>query len=544
MSRLHIISKYFIKTSIQETFRNKKLKPPIVAALMLLIVALMSMPFAAIVTSLYKPLKLIGQQGMLLSMIFLSGSTILFFFGIFTVMNIFYFSGDIEELLPLPFKSSEIVFGKFLAVIINMSLYSGIMLLPLIAYGLSSDSGPIYYIYMVIAVVLVTVFPMILASGICMLLMRFTSLSKHKDLFKIFAGCLSLALVIFLNLFFQPSNENASQDTIIKMLSEGNNSGMKILTGIFIINKFCANAMINNADFQGVINIILAIIFSVCIFLVYYIIAGRLYLKGVIGISESYSKRKNVLKQGNRTAENSPVKAFIKKDIKIILRTPHFFINCIAMLIYMPVILGVMLLSNGGLQKIRDIIAGNPKYYGLILVIIMMGSVLCIASGGAGLTALSREGKDFIVSKYIPIDFKTQLKSKIIVALLINGFSVVIITVGMILLEIKSVLFLCGGIISVLTVIFITLFGIYSDFKEPRLDWDDEKSMGKNNFTPMIIMFIMLVSAAVFIGLSFIIKNYFVIFIVISSAEIIASKAFYDRIVILADRIYNNLEEY
>ena len=127
-------------------------------------------------------------------MLLFLGATITFIFGINTIMNNFYFSNDVEQILPLPFKGSQIVFGKFLSVLIDMYLYAGFLVLPLIAYGVASKAGLVYYIYALLALLITPILPMILASLICMVLMRFTSLSKHKDAFRMLSGTLMLCI--------------------------------------------------------------------------------------------------------------------------------------------------------------------------------------------------------------------------------------------------------------------------------------------------------------------------------------------------------------
>ena len=71
-------------------------------------------------------------------------------------------------------------------------LYAGFLVLPLIAYGIASKAGLVYYIYAFVALLITPILPMILASIICMFLMRFTSLSKHKDAFRMLCGTLML----------------------------------------------------------------------------------------------------------------------------------------------------------------------------------------------------------------------------------------------------------------------------------------------------------------------------------------------------------------
>ena len=131
MNRLKVLTKYFVRDALQDMFNGSKIKSGFMVLLMMLLIAFMSLPLIIIVDVLYEPFVIIGQEGMLLSLILLIGAVINFFLGIFTIMNTYYFSNDIEYFLPMPFKSSEIVLSKFIAVLINMILYSTIIVVPI-----------------------------------------------------------------------------------------------------------------------------------------------------------------------------------------------------------------------------------------------------------------------------------------------------------------------------------------------------------------------------------------------------------------------------
>ena len=73
---------------------------------------------AFVVTGLLTVLKSMGQEGVILSWGIAINSTIVFVFGIFYVISTFYFSSDVEMLLPLPLKPRQIVAAKFLVVTI------------------------------------------------------------------------------------------------------------------------------------------------------------------------------------------------------------------------------------------------------------------------------------------------------------------------------------------------------------------------------------------------------------------------------------------
>jgi ABC-2 type transport system permease protein len=545
MSRLKIITKYFIRNAIDEMFSGSKMKPGLLIALMLFTVSMISLPITFMIVGAYDSFHTANQEGILLSLIFSLGSTISFFFGVYTIMNVFYFSEDIEVILPLPFKSSEIVFGKFAAALINMYIYTGMLILPLIAYGIESRASIMYYLYGIIALVITPILPMIYASLICMVLMRFTNLSKHKDAFRIVSGCLSLILIVGFNYFNSNMGKSMDSGEMLQKMSEGNNSLLNVMNSIFITDKLTAFGLLYNNSINGLLFIILSLLIGITAFLIYYFVGGKLYMKGIIGISEAYSKRENILENGKAhklTKKNSPIKALVIRDIKIIFRTPQFFINCVAMLLYMPAILGMGIFSNGQINHIKSLLSTNgTSLYGIAIVAAFIVGTTCVMGGGAGSTALSREGRDFLVSKYIPVHYKTQLYSKIISSLCINQIGTIIVAIILILVGASPILFVLGVISSFAGIFFVTIFGMYIDYRSPKLNWENEKAMYKNNYMPLFIMLIIFIQGALLVILALIIKNYLIIFLMTIGVVSIASFIFYKGLVKHARRVYREV---
>lgn len=542
MSRIKIITKYFIRNAIEEMFSGSKMKPAVLIALMLFTVSMISLPITFMIGSAYGSFHAANQEGILLSLIFSLGSTISFFFGIYTIMNVFYFSEDIEVILPLPFKSSEIVFGKFAAALINMYIYTGMLILPLIAYGIVSRASIMYYLYGIIALITTPIIPMIYASLICMILMRFTNLSKHKDAFRMVSGCLSLILIVGFNYFNSNMGKSIDSGQMLQIMSEGNNSLLSVMNSIFITDKLTSFGLLYNNHISGLLFIILSLLIGVTAFIIYYIVGGKIYMKGIIGISEAYSKRENILENGKAhklTKKNSPIKALVVRDIKIIFRTPQFFINCVAMLFYMPAILGMGMFSKGQLSHIRNLLSTNgTSLYGFAIVAAFIAGTICVMGGGAGLTALSREGRDFLVSKYIPVHYKTQLYSKIISSLCINQIGTIIVAIILILVGASPILFVLGVISSFAGILFVTIFGMYIDYRSPKLNWENEKAMYKNNYMPLFIMLIIFLQGVLLVILALIIKNYFIIFLITIALVSLGSFIFYKGLVKHARRVY------
>ena len=449
-------------------------------------------------------------------------------------------TGTEQLLMTSPISTVSIVLGKFMAVMANMIMYALILVLPFVVYGIKSGATFIYYIYMIIGVLIVPVLPMIIASTICIVLMRFVNLTKHKDAFKMATGCLSLILVVVFNIFTQGGGMDGS--TITGVLTGGNDSLVGKITGVFITNKYLTYALTNNSNISGLLYMGLAIVISACLLFAFYIIGGKFYLKGIIGTSETYSSRENILKSKKADKfikKSTPLKALAIKDLKMIFRTPQFFINCVAMLLYMPAIFGVMLISNKGISKLGAILEGSNEWNSRILVLIFIAVAMSISAGGAGITALSREGKDFIISKYIPVGYKVHLHSKIISSLCINEVCTIIIIGVLIFLGVNPLVLILGSIIAVLSVLLITLTGMYFDFKSPKLEWEDERSIMKNNWMPFLIMILMLVLGGILFIISLFIDSSIIMFILIVTVITALSYLFYSRLLVLADKVYN-----
>lgn len=539
MKRLKLLTKYFLKNALEETFGKSKIKTWLMVLGMIVIIALLSMPFAFIVGALYEPFAAVGQEGYLLSILLFLGATVTFIFGINTIMNTFYFSNDVEQILPLPFKGSQIVFGKFLSVLIDMYLYAGILVLPLIAYGVASKAGFVYYIYALLALIITPILPMILASLICMVLMRFTSLSKHKDAFRMLSGTLMFALIIGFNIFSQ-SRRSDSDEAMVNLISSGNNSLMDSITNVLITSKFAARGLLYSNELKGLLFILAALVISIAAFGIYYIIGGNLYYKGIVGSSETYSKRENIFKGKNSdkiARTSSPIKALVMRDIKIVFRTPQFFINCIVMLVYMPAIMGMGLFTRG--SGIGELLSKSTDYYGYALVAAFGFATLAISTGGAASSAVSREGKDFMVSRYIPVSTKDQLKSKIISSLLVNEIGTVIVIGMMIGLGLPLVLMIFGTIVSIASIFVISLLELYLDYRSPRLDWETEKAMFKKNYLPLILLLVVMIIAGLLCALTFLVKNYLIVFAVMIIIIVAVGFIIYPNLQKVADKTYN-----
>ena len=170
MSRRSILIRYFLKDAWSNIFTSEDKKKKIFLGLfMAFCLFLVSIPLVFLIISTYDELKAMNLDVMLISLVLVCNVIVLMFFGTYSVLNIFYFSNDIEIFLPMPIKSSDIVIGKFSALYVNLLMNSSIIILPLIAFGVKDGAGILYYIYDY-SIFVSPILPMVLVSILAMYL--------------------------------------------------------------------------------------------------------------------------------------------------------------------------------------------------------------------------------------------------------------------------------------------------------------------------------------------------------------------------------------
>ena len=188
-----------------------------------------------LVSILFDTLKSINQQGVIIAISLPVVVIIIFFFGIAYIINTFYFSTDIENLLPLPLKSTEILGAKFATVLVYEYITEAVILIPVFSvYGIKNSETLIFYLYSIIIFLILPIIPLVAASIIDMIIMRFTNLAKNKDVFRILGGIFAMSIAIFINIFAQRFvTDITNQAKLMEILNQGNNSLISVTSSFF-----------------------------------------------------------------------------------------------------------------------------------------------------------------------------------------------------------------------------------------------------------------------------------------------------------------------
>lgn len=557
MSNYIVLTKILLKNSFSSFGSSKKgksnstLKNAALGLVILISLLPLASAIGAGVWTAYPSFKAIGQEGLIFGSGLMMISMMVLFFGIFYIMNVFYFSRDVESLLPLPLRPSTIMAAKFTVTLLYEYLTELLLLLPVIvAFGIVSKAGIIYYLYSLIGFLTLPVIPLVYAGIINMILMRMTNISRNRDQFRIIGGMIAMFVAIFANMKMQSLMSSMNDpEQVVALLQQGNNSLLSAMTGVFPANKLLAIALVNTASLKGLVNILLYLGITGLFLALFLTIGELLYFKGLVGISETKSKRKKLNAQQfeKSMVESSAIKSYTIKELKLLFRTPIYFINCVMMNFLWPVFFLIPLLvgseSSIDILQLRDMVRAGT-YEGLVLGIAFAAVIFASSTNGITASSISREGSSIFISKYLPVSYHDQIMAKVMSGVLMGIAALLSMLAAVVFIAMPPLyLILLITLAGVLGVIFTSFVGILIDLNFPKLHWDNEQKAVKQNLNVVVHMLTgIAVAAAVLVPTIWLKLNVYVVFGALLVVFGAANAALYGLMKSTGVRLFSKIE--
>ncbi|MGE5493848.1 MAG: putative ABC transporter permease subunit [Burkholderiales bacterium] len=445
-----------------------------------------SMVFFAV--EIYNGLAPFNAQNIILPLVFGATSIVIFLFGIFYVISIMYHADDVEQMKYMPLKVYHILGAKFILLVIYEYIFEAFILAPvLVAYGIMSGAGAAYIIYSVILFLITPVIALSMAALLVMIVMRFTSFGKNKQAFTFIGGILAMALAIGFNVVVQSFAGQISDAALMEAFR--NSTLPDILSSIFPGIGFASKALLESATLEGLWNLLL---FALCTAgaAIVFMIAGRLlYLKGVSGITETSAKRRAIKDLGRETESTSALRAYFKKELRLLYRSPIAFMNCVLMTFIWPVIILIMMFSGGGKAEAFAYLISQMND-GLLLAVLVGASAFIASSIPITSTAISREGKSLYFTKYIPMSMRKQLRAKAYSGMLFSGISILLLMLVGILMGASITVSIAAFVIGMIAMAAISYAGLLIDVGNPKLEWINEQQAIKQNLNSVLSMLV------------------------------------------------------
>lgn len=483
MHKVVSLTKVLLKNSFQKYSENNKKTSQIGKVILygILLVYLMGI-FGFLSYGLITTLQQVHQEAMFIGIFLLGLALLTIIQSIISATNVFYFSKDLEYILPLPLKPREILISKLNVILVTEYIMELIFAVaPIIVYGVLTSAGAMFYIISLLVLVIFPIIPILIATFIIMLIMSFSKGVKNKDRFKLIAPLLGITLALVLSFSMSGTSEISDED-IINAVTQAN-SMVEMISDTLPVIKPAINAIVNSSfiEFLKLLGIT-----AIC-YIVFILIGNKLYFRGAVGnLSSGAKKGKNITGKDIKT--NSIGKSYVAKEFKMLFKNPIFFVQCVLPSVLMPIVfLGIFLVSiysnnsPESINEFRDVLSGVIETpIGLAVVIAItefLTSMLYIAP-----TAISRDGQNAIFMKYIPVPYYKQLVYKGIPNIIFGTVTSIIVLVFIYLVARTSWDFLLTAFaLNLVLLILQTMLMELVDLRKPKLEWSTEYAVVKQN---------------------------------------------------------------
>ena len=482
------LTKVIFKNSFQNMETAKEAKTNKKSKSMIILYIFVFLYLAGIIgvfsNGLIKELIAIKQEQMFIGLILLAIAGFVLIQSIFSAINILYYSKDNEYILPLPIKPSEIVASKTNVLLITEYFVIAIIgLIPLSIYGILTSASFLYYISMVIVLLTFPIIPVLISSLLVLIVMSFSKFTKNKNRFQLIATLFIMAIVFVLS--FATSNQQTTPEELIEMVTKANGL-VETIRGAFPTLGMAIESLVNNNIQNQILNLGLLIITTVVIYAVYIILGQKLYLKGAVGNLSSGKKTKKKIDERKLFKKSTLFRTYVGKELKTLFRNPVFFMQCVLPAIIFPILIigltfiGMQGEQNGELTSIANIIQNKTSIYlgiGILCAIQFFLMFIYISA-----TAISRDGENAVFMKYIPVPFIKQIDYKVFPNAVMTTFmSIITIIMVEYLLKIPIIYLLLIAIASIIMGVFHSYISIIIDLKKPKLEWNSEYAVVKQN---------------------------------------------------------------
>lgn len=483
MNKIVSLTKVLIKNSFQKYNENNKNKNIVGKVILYILLGAYLMGiFAFLSYGLISTLKQANQESMFIGIFLLGLALLTIIQSIISATNVFYFSKDIEYILPLPLKPKEILISKLNVILITEYIMEIIFAVtPITIYGIITLQGPMFYIISLLVLILFPIIPILIATFIIMIIMSFSKRFKNKDRFRLIAPLIGIILAVIMS-FSLSGTTNYSEEDLLNSLKQAN-SMVEMVSDNLPIIKPAINAIVNSSfvEFLKLLGI------TLILYIVFILIGNKIYFRGVIGNLSSGTKKGKEVKL-KKIKTNSIGKSYIIKEFKVLLKKPIFFIQCVLPSVLMPIIfLGIFIVTlntNNSQEALNEFKSVLGIYIetpiGLAIIISVtefLTSMLYVAP-----TVISRDGQNAIFMKYIPISYYKQLIYKGIPNIFFGTITSTIVIAFIYILAKPSLLFLLTVfIINLILLILQTLLMELVDLRKPKLEWTTEYAVVKQN---------------------------------------------------------------
>jgi ABC-2 type transport system permease protein len=456
-----------------------------------------------LIENVYFVLKPMGQERLLLSFGLLAGQILILLFGIYYVIAAFYFSRDLEFLIPLPLRPGEVMASKFAVIVINEYLTVAAIVLPVVVtVGVLARAGIGYWVNAILIYLALPIIPLAIVSVAVVTMMRFINISRKKDAFILVGSLVLIGLSFALQIGLGRSSANGGPQASAEALAAfftSPNSLLYRFGAVFPPGIWATKAIAGGFSAEGLLNLGLLLGVSAALFAGMIVVAETLFYRGLVGLGETTGKKRRLTRDEMSRRVSTGRRAFAAvfgREWKIMNRTPIFLLNGVLVSVFVPAIFVLMATidpggSRGGrggdpMALVRAMMAANP-------LVVILGSALfltiCGSINGTASSTFSREGAQFWISRVIPVAPREQAAAKFVHSYLVAMLGVATASiVAAIFFRLKPAQLGPAVVLSLAAGVLLTAVGMMIDLARPLLDWTNPQKAIKQNLNVLLAL--------------------------------------------------------
>ena len=364
--------------------------------------------------------------------------------------------------------------------------------------------------------------PILISSFISIIMMFFMKLTrfiKSKEMFQILITAILLAAVFVIETL---SVQNLTYDGSIKLETQEEvtqyvNQKMEDLNRYILPSKLAVGVLDNSNSLEGLCSMFELIILTIFVLIIFIFIGKITYLKNLLKGTKYFSKRKNDKINHKKIEKSKSIgRVYVAKELKNIFRNVAFLLQCIWPIfvwIIAIIILVIILLPN-----INYIFSNEELVQTMnesVLDIQIITAILCVLQfiytvSNISITSISRDGKNALFMKYIPIDLYKQVWYKSMPQIIINIFVTIsiLLILGIFIDKIQVTWLIAIFIISTIINIINSVLMVLVDLKRPNLNWNSEYQLIKQNSNKIFQYVLMIIIILLLLYMTSVFQNF------------------------------------
>lgn len=447
------------------------------------------------IMGMYDNPLILPLKDILLAQTVVSAYIAVIFFYLAPIVSTIYFSNDINILLGLPVKATNILLSKIISLTLNSMIVSGLVLLPSgVKYGMVSSKGLEYYIILVLGWVLSNAMTIAILTLIIVAAMRFINrIPNIKNIMQ----TIGMIFIIIFSIGLQVAVRTV--DFTGENMAEILNSSRELLDSLLLAMPHLrplVYSLTAESSGQSIIWFLVLIALAIIILFLVTRLGYNLMLKGIFDNKTILSKKRT---KTEKVHSDSPRMAIAKKDVKEILGTPVYIYNVLSTGILMPVLFILPLITNENIslselmngEKLFEMM-GISNFDQLVIWMLagLMISMVLSMTGPTSSSALSREGKSMWLMKILPIKYEDILVGKVLASMFFQVLGILPTTILLFFILKPGIISIVAYLLGALSSIYlVSNFGMTLGIEHVKLDWDNPQQIIKNTFSSLVMAF-------------------------------------------------------